>query len=96
VPRYFFHLRNEDLWLEDCEGTDLPDLPAALDRTQKANWNTIVPLDGVYGLEFEITDSEGRTLLKVPVQSTSSVRHLPSRPHAQDVRQSSAAGVVLH
>jgi hypothetical protein len=68
MPRYFFHLRNSDLWLEDCEGRDLPDLHAALEETQTANRNLPAVLDGVYGLEFEITDSQGYTRLRVPVQ----------------------------
>jgi len=68
MPRYFFHLRNPDLWLEDCEGRDLPDLHAALKETQKANRSLPAALDGVHGLEFEITDSQGFTRLRVPVQ----------------------------
>ena len=68
MPRYFFHLRSPDLWLEDCEGRDLPDLHAALEEIQKANRSLPAALDGVYGLEFEITDSQGFTRLRVPVQ----------------------------
>ena len=68
MPRYFFHLRNPDLWLEDCEGRDLPDLHAALEETQTANRSLPAVLNGVYELEFEITDSQGFTRLRVPVQ----------------------------
>ena len=68
MPRYFIHLRNPDLWLEDCEGRDLPDLHAALEETQKANRGFPAVLDGVHGLEFEITDCQGYTRLRVPVQ----------------------------
>jgi hypothetical protein len=68
MPRYFIHLRSPDLWLEDCEGRELPDLHAALKETQTANRSLPAVLDGVYGLEFEITDSQGYTRLRVPVQ----------------------------
>ncbi len=68
MPRYFIHLRNPDLWLEDCEGRELPDLHAALAETQTANRSLPAALDGVHGLEFEITDSQGYTRLRVPVQ----------------------------
>ena len=68
MPRYFIHLRNPDLWLEDCEGRDLPDLHAAWEETQTANRSLPAVLDGVHGLEFEITDSQGFTRLRVPVQ----------------------------
>ena len=65
---YFFHLRNPDILLEDCEGTDLPSLHAALLRVLQAKNELAADLEGdVDGLAFEVTDSSGRLLLKVPV-----------------------------
>src|ERR687894_810638 len=64
MPRHFIHLRSPDLWLEDCEGWDLPDLHAAWEETQKANRSLPAALDEGHGLEFEITDSQGFTRLR--------------------------------
>ena len=65
---YFFHLRNRDILLEDCEGTDLPSLHEALLRVLQAKNELAADLEGdVEGLAFEVTDRSGRLLLKVPV-----------------------------
>ena len=81
MPRYFIHLRNPDLWLEDCEGRDLPDLHATFEETQKANRSLPAVLDGVHGLEFEITDSQGYTRLRVPVQELGLLRSSAAMLH---------------
>ena len=96
VPRYFIHLRNKDLWLEDCEGMDLPDLQAALKATQNANQDLLISLGGVYGLEFEITDHDGRILLKVPVQENRKDQPLSQRQDAQKEHLSFDIEAVLH
>jgi hypothetical protein len=46
MPRVFVHLRYADIWLEDCEGVDLPDLSAALEQAQKANRTLVIPYTG--------------------------------------------------
>ena len=84
---YFFHLRNPDILLEDCEGTDLPSLHEALLRVLQAKNELAADLEGdVDGLAFEVTDSSGRLLLKVPVGKGSHHRRptsltLPNNPH---------------
>lgn len=73
---YFFHLRNEDTLLEDGEGTDLPSLHAALLQVLQARSELAADSEGdVDGLSFEVTDSSGRLLLKVPVGKGH--QHLP-------------------
>ncbi len=67
MPRYFFHLRGEDLLVEDLEGMDLPNLHAALEEVARANRELASEGTGVGGLAFEVATREGRTLLKVPV-----------------------------
>jgi hypothetical protein len=67
MPRFFFHITNKDILLEDCEGADLPDLQAALGRVLHTFGELASDPLEVCGLEFVITDSSGRTLLKVPV-----------------------------
>jgi hypothetical protein len=68
VTVYFFHLRSQDMLLEDAEGTDLPNLHAALLEVMQAKTELAADPEGdVDGLAFEVTDSTGRLLLKVPV-----------------------------
>ena len=67
MPRFFFHITNKDILLEDCEGADLPDLHAALGRVLHTLRELASDPVEVCGLEFVIADSSGRTLLKVPV-----------------------------
>ncbi len=67
MPRYFFHLRGDDLVMEDLEGMDLPNLHAALQEVERANREIAADGTGVGGLAFEVATREGRTLLKVPV-----------------------------
>ncbi len=68
MPRFFFHISNKDIVAEDCEGTDLPDLHAALERVLDTYRQLALNSSDAYGLEFTIADRSGRTLLKVPVQ----------------------------
>jgi hypothetical protein len=70
MPRYFFHLSNKDILLEDCEGRDLPDLRAALEEVLKVHQELGPDLSEAYGLEFVVSDCQGRALLKVPFPET--------------------------
>jgi hypothetical protein len=68
VTTYFFHLRSQDMLLEDAEGTDLPSLHSALLQVLRARSELAAePESDVDGLAFEVTDSSGRLLLKVPL-----------------------------
>jgi hypothetical protein len=69
MPRYFFHLRGDDLLVEDPEGMDLPNLHAALQEVERAKREVDADGSGVAGLEFEVATREGRVLLKVPVDA---------------------------
>jgi hypothetical protein len=68
MPRYFFHLRGDDLLMEDLEGMDLPNLHAALQEVVRVKRE--VDADGTGGadLEFEVATREGRVLLRVSVE----------------------------
>lgn len=88
MPRYYFHLRNQnELLVEDHEGMDLQDLKAALEEELRVDRELTVDPAGLYGLEFEITDSAGKPLLKVPVQERRRSRSLPPLPEAHERRQ---------
>jgi hypothetical protein len=79
MPRYFFHLRGDDLLMEDLEGMDLPNLHAALEEVERARRELAGDQTGVSRLAFEVATREGRTLLKVPVEE--SHRADPALPH---------------
>jgi hypothetical protein len=79
MPRYFFHLRGDDLVVEDVEGMDLPNLHAALKEVERANREIASDGTGVHGPAFEIATREGRVLLKVPVEKGQSAN--PALPH---------------
>ena len=67
MPRYFFHLRGDNLLVEDLEGMDLPNLHAALQEVERANREITSDGTSVGRLAFEVATREGRTLLRVPV-----------------------------
>ncbi len=78
MPLYFFHIRDQHYLHEDREGIDLPDLRAVLEEALRADRELAMVSAGLCGLEFEITDSSGRTVLKVPIQERH--RNLDLRP----------------
>jgi hypothetical protein len=67
---------------------DLPDLRAALDEVLRTDRELSIQPAGTYGLEFEIADVDGKTLLRVPVQER---RRNPSlaAPGVEDERRRS-------
>ena len=79
MPRYFFHLRGDDLLVEDLEGMDLPNLHAALEEVERANREIASEGAGADGLAFEVATREGRTLLKLPMDEGQ--RAEPVLPH---------------
>jgi hypothetical protein len=84
MPRFYFHLRDQGHLLEDPEGTDLPDLHAALDEVLRTERELCAEPAGFYGLEFEICDGSGRTMLRVPVQTHGMSRFLSPPANAQE------------
>jgi hypothetical protein len=84
MPRYFFHIRDQQYLHEDSEGIDLPDLKAVLEEALRTDRELSVEPAGLYGLEFEITDSKGRTVLKVPIQERRRNPDLQPAPGAED------------
>ena len=77
MPRFFFHITNRDILLEDCEGADLPDLQAALGRVLHTFQEFASDASEACGLEFVITDGSSRTLLRVPVPEGDQHRSQP-------------------
>jgi hypothetical protein len=67
MPRYFFHISNKQVFAEDCEGRELPDLHAALEHVEDTYRQLALKPSEARGLAFTIADNSGRTLLTVPV-----------------------------
>ena len=70
MPRFFFHMRDEDWLVEDPEGSELPDLEAARAKAADVARDHIAARLGAgEALDFqwvEIWDDAGRMLETVP------------------------------
>ena len=84
MPLYFFHIRDQHYLHADREGIDLPDLRAVLEEALRADRELAVEPASLCGLEFEITDSSGRTVLKVPIRERRRNPDLPPLPGSRD------------
>jgi uncharacterized protein DUF6894 len=84
MPRFFFHVRDQHYLHEDQEGIELPDLQAVLEEALRTDRELAVEPAGLYGLEFEITDSSGRTVLKVPIRERRRNPDLPPLSGSRD------------
>jgi hypothetical protein len=62
MPRYFLHLWDGDLFEEDEEGTDLPDLAAALDEAVKFAEEIKGDLGSPDRALVQVADEQGSTL----------------------------------
>ncbi len=91
MPLYFFHVRDQHDLHEDREGIDLPDLWAVFEEALRTDRELALERAGLYGLEFEITDCRGRTVLKVPIQDQRRNPDLSSAPRAEDQERRSPA-----
>ena len=71
MPLFFFHIRTGEDLDEDTVGVDLPDLDAVRGETAAAMGDMFrdAALTGkpVVGEAFEVTDEDGRPVLRVPL-----------------------------
>ena len=91
MPLYFFHIRDQHGLHEDCEGVELPDLHAALEEALRIDRELAVEPASLHDLEFEIADSNGWTVLKVPIQERRRSPDLSPAPLAEDQERRSPA-----
>lgn len=68
MPLFFFHFRDQGHLHEDRKGVDLPDLHAALEEVLRTTRELAGEPIGSDGLEFEIADSSGCVVLRVPIK----------------------------
>ena len=90
MPRYFFHIRDREQLIEDQDGLELGDLHAVLDEALRIDGEFGTEGTGVFGMEMEITDAAGRTVLKVPIQERRRNRSLP--PHTAAAGDQAVSG----
>ena len=64
---YHFHVRDALILVEDNDGTELPDLYAALAEALRSSHEFLAEASATPGMQFEIADTIGRLLLKVPI-----------------------------
>lgn len=70
MPRYYFNIRSSTGLISDPDGSDLPDLAAAVSEAKLAAQDLLAELlrDGAVldGQVFEITDADGHVLERLP------------------------------
>ncbi len=97
MPLFFFHFRDQGYLHEDRKGIDLPDLHAALEEVLRTTRELAGEPIGSDGLEFEIADSSGCVVLRVPVKERQCSPSVLSRPGNINVeRHSSLRGTSKH
>jgi hypothetical protein len=67
---YRFHVRDASGLVEDNEGTELPDLYAALAEALRCTRELMGDTSVSAGMQFEIADEAGRVVLMVPIHGT--------------------------
>lgn len=64
---YRFHVRDAFGLVEDQDGTEFPDLYAALAEALRSTHEFLAEAASTPGMQFEIADNTGRVVLKVPI-----------------------------
>ena len=92
MPLFFFHFRDRGHLHEDDKGLDLPDLHAALEEALRTQCELAGELIAGASLEFEIADSSGCVVLKVPIQERRCNLCALSRLEVRNVERHSPPG----
>jgi hypothetical protein len=76
MPLYYLHIRNGDKLELDPDGTELPDIDAALAEALKVACELAAEIPEYDGSTLmEITDGDGQTALTVPFSEAIRFRH---------------------
>jgi hypothetical protein len=87
MPLFFFHFRDQGHLHEDSKGLDLPDLHAALEEALRTSRELAGEFIWGDSLEFEIADSSGCVVLKVPIQERRSKPRVLPGSRAKNVER---------
>ena len=73
MPRFYFHIRDEDTLIEDHEGSDLPDLEAARVEALKDARSILAEKvkhgQIIDGQRIEIVDDTGEVVAELPMRA---------------------------
>jgi hypothetical protein len=73
MSKFFFHTRDGDIYAEDTQGIELPDLASARQEALLAAREMMSEMllrnEIVNGQQFEISDTEGKILDIIPFKS---------------------------
>jgi len=73
MPKYYFHMREHERFVEDPDGVELPDIGAAHHEALKAAREILSELVAkgkpIDGQEFVICDETGRRIAAIPFRS---------------------------
>ena len=73
MPRYYFNIRSSTGLIVDPDGTDLPDLAAALTEAERSARELLADLlkagATLDGQVFEISDDSGELLARLPFRN---------------------------
>jgi hypothetical protein len=76
MPLYYCHIRNRDELEVDPDGTELPDIDAALTEALKVARELTAEIPGYDGSTvIEIADEDGRTVLTLPFSDALRPKH---------------------
>jgi hypothetical protein len=73
MPHYYFHIRSSAGLILDPEGTEMPDLDAALTEAERSARELLADLlksgSVLDGQMFEISDADGTVLARLPFRN---------------------------
>jgi hypothetical protein len=76
MPMYYLHIRNGDQLERDPDGTELPDIDAALAEARKVARELAAEIPAYDGSTvIEIADEDGQALLTVPFSDAIWFKH---------------------
>jgi hypothetical protein len=76
MPLYYFHIRNRDELEVDPDGTELPDIDAALTEALMVARELTAEIPAYDGSTIiEVADGGGRTVLTVPFSDALQPKH---------------------
>ena len=75
MPIYQFHIRDQQGLILDEDGTELPDVLAALREAMKSANEFLTDASAPTDMAFEITDEAGRLVLTLPIRTYAARAH---------------------
>jgi uncharacterized protein (DUF849 family) len=87
---FHFHVRHEQGLVQDDEPLDLPDLSAVFAEAIQSAREFVADVTTGAGMQFEIADTEGSVVLKLPIEALAAAGEVLARSGLQ------SPGVPVH